>query len=205
MLSEGNAIPRLGVKAESPLEIVTAVWSPFCLNSNFPGRVWRDSPLLTTIVLQKAITICRGLSHPTRSPSRTVCRGQKRPKGRKGTLRPDFQASTRPIYFFKANVTTRGKKTVVRKSRYNYSLRQFKDNEAWIQLGQESPLMSKKGLRYDKISSQNMQCKHEKIRQKSKVKNLPKLFGARNPRNCYCSLEQQEVLKSVVYNYTYLF
>jgi hypothetical protein len=28
-------------------------------------------------------------------------------------------------------------------------------------------------LRYDKISSQNMQCKGERIRQKSKVKNLP--------------------------------
>jgi hypothetical protein len=27
------------------------------------------------------------------------------------------------------------------------SLRQFNDNEAWIQLGLESPLMNKKGLR----------------------------------------------------------
>ncbi len=49
-------------------------------------------------------------------------------------------------------------------------------------------------LRYDKISSQNMHCKHKKIRQKSVVKNLPKLFGARNPRNCLCSREQQEAL-----------
>ncbi len=66
------------------------------------------------------------------------------------------------------------------------SLRQFRDNEALIQLGQESPLMSKKGLRYDKISSQNMQCKHEKIRQKSKVKKSAKtIIGARNPRNTY--------------------
>jgi hypothetical protein len=60
--------------------------------------------------------------------------------------------------------------------------------------------MSKKGLRYDKLSSQNMQCKHEKIRQKSKVKNLPKLFffSARNPLNCLCSLQQHKVVKSDV-------
>ncbi len=55
-----------------------------------------DSPLLTIVVRQKAITIiiCRGLSHPTRSFSRIVCRGQERPKDRGGTLRPDFQANT---------------------------------------------------------------------------------------------------------------
>ncbi len=41
-------------------------------------------------------------------------------KGSKGTLRPDFQASTRPRLFFKANVTTRYRKTVVRNSRYNH-------------------------------------------------------------------------------------
>jgi hypothetical protein len=38
-------------------------------------------------------------------------------------------------------------------------------------------------LRYDKISSQNMHRKRE---------NLPKLFGARNPRNCLGSFEQQK-------------
>jgi hypothetical protein len=49
-----------------------------------------DRPLLTVMVHQKAISICRGLSHPTRSHSRIVCRGQERHQGRKGTLRPDF-------------------------------------------------------------------------------------------------------------------
>jgi hypothetical protein len=34
-------------------------------------------------------------------------------------LRPDFQANTRPRIFLKANVTTRYRKTVVRKSRYS--------------------------------------------------------------------------------------
>ncbi len=64
------------------------VWRPFFLFQTF----WEgcDSPLLTIMVRQKAITICRGLSHQTRSLSRIVCRGQEHPKGRKGTLRPDF-------------------------------------------------------------------------------------------------------------------
>jgi hypothetical protein len=39
-------------------------------------------------------------SHPTRSLSRIVCRGREGPKGSKGTLRPDFQANTRPRMFF---------------------------------------------------------------------------------------------------------
>ncbi len=44
-----------------------------------------------------------------------------------------------------------------------------------------------------------MQCKHDKIRQKSKVKKSAKtIFGAGNPRNCLCPIEQQEALKSVV-------
>ncbi len=80
--------------------------------------VRRDSPLLTKMVRQKAITICREMSHLARSVSRIVCGGQQRPKGRKGTLRPDFQANTRPKVFL-ANVTTRYRKTVVRKSRYS--------------------------------------------------------------------------------------
>ncbi len=72
-----------------------------------------DSPLLTIMVRQKAITICKRLSHPTRSLSRKICRGQEHSKGRKGTLRPDFQANTRArIIFFTANVNTRYRKTV---------------------------------------------------------------------------------------------
>ena len=42
-----------------------------------------------------------------------------------------------------------------------------------------------------------MQRKRERIRQKTKVKNLLKLFGARNPRNCLCSLEQQQTCKKI--------
>jgi hypothetical protein len=40
-----------------------------------------------------------------------------------------------------------------------------------------------------------MQCKRESIRQKSKVKNLPKISSARNPQNCLCSLEQLEAVE----------
>ncbi len=39
-----------------------------------------------------------------------------------------------------------------------------------------------------------MQRKRERIRQKTKVKNLSKLFCGRNPRICLCSFEQQEDL-----------
>jgi hypothetical protein len=63
----------------------------------------------------RPLKIVMGLSHPTRSLSRIVCKGQERPKGRKGTLRPDIQANTRPRIFFKANFTIRYRKTVVRK------------------------------------------------------------------------------------------
>ncbi len=49
-----------------------------------------------------AITICRSLSHHTRSLSRIVCRVQEIRTGSKGTLRPDFQANTRPRIFLKS-------------------------------------------------------------------------------------------------------
>jgi hypothetical protein len=63
------------VGCDSLLQIVMAVWLASNLKKVHP----------------MAITICRGLSHPTRSLSRIVCRGQEGPKGSKGTLRPDFQ------------------------------------------------------------------------------------------------------------------
>ncbi len=85
MLSEGNAAHPVG--CDSPLHIVMAVWRPFCLNSNFLGLVWQ--PLLPIMVRLKAF-------------SRIVCRGQERPNGRMGTLRPDFQANTRPRIFLKS-------------------------------------------------------------------------------------------------------
>ncbi len=90
------------------------------------------------MVRQKAITIYRGLSHLTRSLSRIVCRGQERPKGRKGTLRPDFQAYTRPRFFLKQKMSPQDAKRQLWGNPGIVSLRQFRDNEAWIQLGQES-------------------------------------------------------------------
>ncbi len=70
---------------------------------------------------QKAITICRGLSHLTRSLSITVCRGQKCPKGRKGTLSTHFQANTtlwkKPFCFSFPPENSRIKD---RKSRFRY-------------------------------------------------------------------------------------
>jgi hypothetical protein len=72
---------------------------------------------LTIMARQKVITICRRLSHPTRSLSRIVCRGQERPNSRKATFRPDFQPLLYHEFFIKANVTTRYRKTV--KSRYS--------------------------------------------------------------------------------------
>ncbi len=68
---------------------------------------------------QIAITIFRGLSHPTRSLSRIVSREQEGAKGSKGTLRPDFEANTRPRIFLKVIVTTIYRKTLGSKSRYS--------------------------------------------------------------------------------------
>ncbi len=92
---EGYAAHPVG--CDSSLQIVMAVWRLVWIQTFWVGC---DSPLLTIMVRQKAIIICRGLSHPTRSLSRIFCRGQERPKGRKGTLRPDFQANTRLRIFF---------------------------------------------------------------------------------------------------------
>ncbi len=41
MLSEGNAAHPIG--CDSPLQIVMAVWRPFCLNSNFLDQEWQPS------------------------------------------------------------------------------------------------------------------------------------------------------------------
>ncbi len=131
MLSEVNAARP--VRCDSSLQTVMAVWPLFVWIQTF--WIGCDSPLLTIIVRQKAITICRGLSHPTRSLSRIVCRGQERPKGKIGTLR---------IFLKPMSPQDTGGQLWVNPG--IVSLRQFRDNEAWIQLGQESPLMNKKGL-----------------------------------------------------------
>jgi hypothetical protein len=124
------------------------VWQPSAGSNGsfepflFTFWVGPDSPLLTIRVHQKAIAICRGLSHPTRSLSRIVCRGQERSKGRKGTLRPDFQGNTRPSIFFKKPMSLHDTGRQLWGNLGIIRLRQFRDNEAWIQLGQESPLMN---------------------------------------------------------------
>jgi hypothetical protein len=87
MFSEGKAARP--VRCDSPLQIVMAIWRALYFKK----------------VRLTAITTCKGLTHPTRSPSRSVCRVQEGPKGSKGTLRPDFQANFRPRIFLKANVS----------------------------------------------------------------------------------------------------
>ncbi len=59
MLSEGDAAHPVG--CDSPLQIVMAVWSPFCLNSNFLGWAWQhsadnNSAPKSHYYLQKAVT-----------------------------------------------------------------------------------------------------------------------------------------------------
>jgi hypothetical protein len=97
MLSEGNAAPPVG--CDSPLQIEMAVWRPFCLNSNFLGRVWQPSAEYNGVpkghyYLQRAVT-------PYQITQQNSLQRAERPKVRKGKLRPDFQANTRPRIFLK--------------------------------------------------------------------------------------------------------
>ncbi len=98
------------------------------------------------VVGQTAITICRGLSHPTRSLSRIVCRGQQHPKAEKAP----WGLISRPVldleFIFKKPMSPQDTGRQLWGNPGIVSLRQFRDNGAWIQLGQESPLMNKKGL-----------------------------------------------------------
>jgi hypothetical protein len=105
MFSEGNAAHP--VSRDSPLQIVIDIRRFFLFE--LLGR--RDCTLQIvmaiwpTLKLKKSApnghTIIRRLSHPARSPSRIVCRGQEGHKGSKGTFRPDFQADNRPRIFLK--------------------------------------------------------------------------------------------------------
>jgi hypothetical protein len=88
MLSEGNAAHPVG--CDSPVQ------RPFCLNSNFLGRVSQPSAENNGApkghyYLQRAVTPDQISQQNT-----VVCRGQERTKVRKDTLRPDFQSNTRP-------------------------------------------------------------------------------------------------------------
>jgi hypothetical protein len=58
--------------------------------------IYRGDHLVHLEERQTDVIIGRGLSHPTRSLSKIVCRGQEDPIVSKGILRPDFQANTRP-------------------------------------------------------------------------------------------------------------
>ncbi len=89
------------------------------LNSKFLNRVWQPSADNNGAqeghyYLQRAVTPDQITQQNT-----VVCRGQERLKGRKDTLRPDFQANTRPRIILKSQITTRYKKIFVRKSRYS--------------------------------------------------------------------------------------
>jgi hypothetical protein len=80
-------------------------WRPFCLNSNFLGRVWQPSAEYNGVpkghyYLQRAV-----IPYEITQQNTVVCRGQERPTVRKGTLMPDFQANTRPRIFFKKAIS----------------------------------------------------------------------------------------------------
>jgi hypothetical protein len=69
MLSEGNAVYPMG--RDIPLQIVLAGWRPFCLNSNFLGRVLQPSAEYNGApkghyYLQRAVT----LNHSTTQHSK---------------------------------------------------------------------------------------------------------------------------------------
>ncbi len=125
--------------------------APFLFELKLLRRVWQPSADNKVMVCQKAITICRGLSHLSRSFSRIVSRGQEHPKGRQGTSRPDIQA----LGFFLKPMSPQDTKRKLWGNPGIVSLRQFRDNEARIQLEQKSPLMNKKGLRSQKTSCRN--------------------------------------------------
>ncbi len=101
MLSEGNAAHPVG--CDSTLQTVMAVWQPFCLNSNFLCPEWQ--PSADNNGAPKGHCYLQRLSHPTGLLSWIVCRGQECHKGRKGILRPDLLANTRPRIFFKKPMT----------------------------------------------------------------------------------------------------
>ncbi len=100
----------LSFRCDKPLQIVMTVWRTFSWISACWVRC--DSPLLTICTVwpssnfekvhhlaNATVSPCSRLSHPTRSPSRIVCRGLEHPKCSKHTVRPDFQANTRPRIF----------------------------------------------------------------------------------------------------------
>ncbi len=87
LFSEGKASHPVG--CDSPLKIVREVWRTFFYKkfelpvSGLAACCWQYG-CLAQFILKKvhltAITICSGLSHPTRSLSRIVCRGRSAPK-----------------------------------------------------------------------------------------------------------------------------
>ncbi len=124
MLSEGNATHPFG--CDSPLQIVMAVWRPFCLNSNFLGRVWQPSAANNGApkghyYLQRAVT-------PTRSLSRIVCRVQEAEKELWGLIyRPILD-----VGFFKNPMSPQDTGKQLWGNPVIVCFRQFRDNEAWI-------------------------------------------------------------------------
>jgi hypothetical protein len=92
----------LPVGCDGPLQIVMAVWRPFCLNFNFLGRMWQPSRDNNGAPnghynLQRAVTPDEITHHKSLQ--------KKCPNGSKGTLRPDLQANTRPRIFLKKTMS----------------------------------------------------------------------------------------------------
>ncbi len=148
MFSEGIAAHPVG--CDSTLQIEMSVWCPcFWIWTSWVGH---ESSLQILMGVCRAsnlkkghqTAISRGMSHQTRSLSRIVCRGQEGTKGSKGTLRPDFQANIKSRIFFKANVTTRNRKTVARNPTI-VSLWQFRFNDVWTLLGRRAHWWIRKG------------------------------------------------------------
>jgi hypothetical protein len=84
MLSEGNAV--LPVGCDSTLQIIMAVWRPFCLNLSFLGRVWQpfadyNGAPNSHYYLQRAVK-------PYQIIQQNSLQRAGAPEGSKGTTRP---------------------------------------------------------------------------------------------------------------------
>ncbi len=89
-------------KSTSGVSTVPVLRRPFCLNSNFLGRVWQPSAEYNGVpkghyYLKSAVT-------PTRSIRRIVCRGQERIKAEKACL--SLSGSVPAIFLLRITTTS---------------------------------------------------------------------------------------------------
>ncbi len=140
MLSEDNAAHPVG--CVSALQIEMTVWRPFCLSTNFLGRVWQPSDdnngaPKSQYYLQRAVT-----------PDQITQQNSLQRAGAEKAEKALWGLISRPILdlgFFLKSMSPQDKGRQLWGYPGIVSLRQFRDNEAWMQLGQESPLMNKTG------------------------------------------------------------